>query len=69
MVRVHRHNASSIDFIVRPWVKTADYWETYWAMQRGVKLAFDAAGITIPFPQRDVHHFYPEADVQTADKK
>ena len=69
MVRVHRHNASSIDLIVRPWVKTADYWETYWAMQRGVKLAFDAAGITIPFPQRDVHHFYPEADVQTADKK
>ena len=56
-IQVIRHGESSIDFIVRPWVKTEDYWPTYWAMQRAVKLAFDEAGITIPFPQRDVHHF------------
>ncbi len=60
IIRVHRHNNSSIDFVVRPWVRTEDYWETYWAMQREVKLAFDAEGITIPFPQRDIHHYYPE---------
>ena len=56
-IQVIRHGESSIDFIVRPWVRTEDYWPTYWAMQRAVKLAFDEAGITIPFPQRDVHHF------------
>jgi len=56
-IQVIRHGESSVDFIVRPWVKTEDYWPTYWAMQRAVKLAFDEAGITIPFPQRDVHHY------------
>ena len=56
-IQVIRHGDSSVDFIVRPWVKTEDYWPTYWAMQRAVKLAFDEAGITIPFPQRDVHHY------------
>lgn len=58
VIRVCRHGESSIDFIVRPWVKTEDYWPTFWTLQREVKLAFDAAGITIPFPQRDVHHFH-----------
>ena len=60
VVRVHRHGESSIDFVVRPWVKTADYWPTYWTLHREVKLAFDRAGITIPFPQRDLHHFHHE---------
>jgi len=58
-IRVHRHAESSIDFIVRPWVRTEDYWPTFWTLQREVKLAFDEAGISIPFPQRDVHHYYP----------
>lgn len=65
-IQVIRHGESSIDFIVRPWVKTEDYWPTYWAMQRAVKLAFDEAGITIPFPQRDVHHF--QGDQNSSDK-
>ena len=65
-IQVIRHGESSIDFIVRPWVKTEDYWPTYWAMQRAVKLAFDEAGITIPFPQRDVHHF--QGDRGSSDK-
>jgi len=57
MIRVHRLGDSSVDFVVRPWVKTEDYWETYWALHREVKLRFDAEGISIPFPQRDVHLF------------
>lgn len=47
--------ASSIDFAVRPWVKSADYWPVYFAMNEQIKKRFDAAGISIPFPQRDIH--------------
>ncbi|MFQ3230985.1 mechanosensitive ion channel family protein [Reinekea sp.] len=46
---------SSVNFIVRPWVNSADYWGLYWDMQEKVKLSFDEAGISIPFPQMDVH--------------
>ena len=46
---------SSVNFVVRPWVKSADYWDTYFDITAKVKLALDASGITIPFPQRDVH--------------
>ena len=46
---------SSINFVVRPWVKTSDYWTVYWDLTEKVKLTFDAEGISIPFPQRDVH--------------
>jgi len=46
---------SSVNFAVRPWVKTADYWPTLFALQEAIKLRFDAEGISIPFPQRDVH--------------
>jgi len=55
MIRVHELGDSSVNFIVRPWVKTDDYWETYWAITRTVKMRFDEEGISIPFPQRDVH--------------
>jgi small conductance mechanosensitive channel len=48
---------SSVDFNVRPWVVTADYWNVYWDFQERVKLAFDKEGISIPFPQRDVHMY------------
>lgn len=54
-VRVHTLNESSVDLIVRPWVKTDDYWDTYWDVTEEIKRQFDAKGITIPFPQRDVH--------------
>jgi small conductance mechanosensitive channel len=54
-IRLHELGDSSVNFIVRPWVNTADYWETYWAITRAVKMRFDEEGISIPFPQRDVH--------------
>jgi len=54
-IKVHTLGESSVDFIVRPWCKTPDYWDVYWDLTRSVKLAFDEEGISIPFPQRDVH--------------
>jgi len=62
VVRVHELGESSVNFTVRPWVKTKDYWETYWAITKEVKLQFDKEGISIPFPQRDVHLFEQKAD-------
>jgi small conductance mechanosensitive channel len=55
MVKVHELGDSSVNFIVRPWVKTEDYWDVYWDVTRKVKERFDAEGVSIPFPQRDVH--------------
>ena len=46
---------SSVNFVVRPWVKTADYWAVYFDLTEKVKLTFDAEGISIPYPQQDVH--------------
>ncbi|WP_419168819.1 mechanosensitive ion channel family protein [Halobacteriovorax sp.] len=46
---------SSINFAVRPWVKSADYWTVHFELHEQVKLTFDSEGISIPFPQRDVH--------------
>lgn len=60
IIRLHHLGESSVDFICRPWVKTADYWDTHWRLTKAVKLRFDAEGIEIPFPQRDVHHHFPE---------
>jgi small conductance mechanosensitive channel len=52
---VSAHADSSINFVVRPWCKSEDYWSVYFHTMEAVKLAFDKEGITIPFPQRDVH--------------
>jgi small conductance mechanosensitive channel len=46
---------SSVNIGCRPWVKTADYWSVYWELTKDVKMRFDQEGISIPFPQRDVH--------------
>jgi small conductance mechanosensitive channel len=54
-IRVMTLADSSVNFICRPWAKTADYWDVYWDITKEVKQRFDAAGIGIPFPQRDVH--------------
>jgi small conductance mechanosensitive channel len=55
MIKLHELGESSVNFVCRPWVKTDDYWEVYWDLLRTVKLRFDAEGITIPFPQREIH--------------
>jgi small conductance mechanosensitive channel len=46
---------SSVNFKVRPWCKTADYWGVYGDIHEKIKLRFDAEGISIPYPQMDVH--------------
>ena len=55
LVRLHKLGESSVDFVVRPWVKTEEYWDLYWEVTRAVKVRFDQERISIPFPQRDVH--------------
>lgn len=52
---------SSVNFIVRPWVKTEDYWGLFFDMTEKVKITFDQEGITIPYPQRDVHLYQEKA--------
>lgn len=61
MVAVHELGASSVDFVVRPWVRTEDYWATRWALTRALKERLEAAGCNIPYPQRDVHLFHENA--------
>ena len=46
---------SSVNFVVRPWVKVEDYWGVHFDLIEKIKKAFDANGVSIPFPQRDVH--------------
>ncbi|MBN1673648.1 MAG: mechanosensitive ion channel [Kiritimatiellae bacterium] len=46
---------SSVNWAVRPWVKTGDYWDVFFDLQKKIKERFDAEGISIPFPQHDVH--------------
>jgi small conductance mechanosensitive channel len=55
VIRVHELGDSSVNFVCRPWVHTSDYWDVYWDITAAVKKRFDAEGISIPFPQRDVH--------------
>ena len=50
---------SSVNFVVRMWVKRADYWDVKWGMTRAIKESFDENGIEIPFPQQVVHHVNP----------
>jgi small conductance mechanosensitive channel len=55
VIRVNALGASSVDFVCRPWTRSADYWTVYWDLTRQVKEAFDRAGISIPYPQTDMH--------------
>lgn len=48
---------SSVNLVVRPWVKTGDYWTVRFDLTEEIKNSFDEAGISIPFPQQDVHLF------------
>ena len=52
---------SSVNFAVRPWVKTADYWGVMFDLTEAIKKRFDQEGISFPFPQQDVHLYKHEA--------
>ena len=54
-VAVSELGDSSVNFVFRAWVETADYWDVYFDMLETVKLTFDEKGISIPYPQMDVH--------------
>jgi small conductance mechanosensitive channel len=60
IVRVNELADSSVNLIVRPWVNTSDYWAVRWELTERIKEEFDANGISIPFPQRDVHLYSTE---------
>ncbi len=53
---------NSVNFVVRPWVKTSDYWPVYFGLTEAIKKRFDELGISFPFPQRDVHLYKADAD-------
>lgn len=55
VVAVSELGDSSVNFVVRPWVNSADYWAVLWDLNERVKLGFDERGFNIPFPQREVH--------------
>ena len=55
IVRVHELGDSSINFDVRPWVPSSEYWEVKCSLMEKIKLGFDERGFTFPFPSRDVH--------------
>ena len=52
---------SSVNFVVRPWVKKEHYWDVYFSLTEKIKLTFDEEGISIPYPQTDVHLFQEKA--------
>ncbi|MHC5007376.1 MAG: mechanosensitive ion channel family protein [Planctomycetota bacterium] len=55
VIKVHELADSSVNFVCRPWSKTSDYWDVFWDVTRAVKEQFDQQGISIPFPQQDIH--------------
>lgn len=59
-VIVHMLADSSVNLQLRAWCPTDKYWETYWAVQRQVKSNIEAAGLTIPFPQRELNISYKD---------
>ncbi len=55
VIRVHELGDSSVNFICRPWARTEDYWTVYWDLTHSMKEALEGAGLSIPYPQTDVH--------------
>jgi small-conductance mechanosensitive channel len=54
-VAVNEFSDSAVILVIRPWVKTADYWDFYFDFKKAIKETYDNAGINIPYPQMDVH--------------
>lgn len=61
-VEVLELGASSVDFAFRPWVNTAEFWDVRFDILKKIKIELDNAGIGIPFPQRDIHLFFDDAE-------
>jgi small conductance mechanosensitive channel len=55
MIALSELGDSSVNLVVRVWVNSSDYWGVFFDMQQNVKITFDGEGISIPFPQRDIH--------------
>ena len=55
VIKLNELADSSVNFVVRPWSKTSDYWDVYFDLTREIKLRFDKESISIPYPQTDVH--------------
>lgn len=68
LVAVSELADSSVNFVVRPWVKTSDYWAVKFAVTEAVKTRFDEEGISIPFPQRDMHIYHIDGLEDEAEK-
>jgi small conductance mechanosensitive channel len=69
VIRVNELADSSVNFICRPWAKTSDYWDVYWDLTQQIKESFDEAGISIPYPQQDLHLKSEAALAQIASTK
>ena len=64
MIAVAELADSSVNFVVRPWTRADDYWGVHFDLTEKIKKAFDANGVSIPFPQRDVHLYRHDDDMQ-----
>ena len=53
-IRIHKLTESGVEFIVRPWVRTEDYWDVYWDLNREVKIRLEAEDLALAAPRRDV---------------
>jgi small conductance mechanosensitive channel len=68
VVRLHALADSSVNFVCRTWVNTSDYWTVYWDLHRSVKIRFDKEGISIPFPQQEIHiHGLPNISAKAVE--
>jgi small conductance mechanosensitive channel len=69
VVMTHALADSSVNIVCRPWTRTSDWWQVKTEITREVKRRFDAAGISIPFPQRDIHVYHQPSSNGTASAR
>lgn len=65
VVNFSKFGESSLDLVIRFWVNTEDFWPSYHTNMEAIKESFEANEIQIPFPQRDVNHYYPQGQPKT----